>query len=265
MHIKSPQLFLPSLFLSLGGVTGACSDSGTTTAADASDVAASSDASITDAGAADAMASAPDAAPSDCAPEQLCFINHALGSEPIPNGRTVVMFYQFNDDLIPEPAFHLGYDEPFDGSQGTLEIPRSSITLPTPLDDYYLCQRICSDLSNDACNCFGEDARATFAFVFVVSDTDNSGAIELAEIDEANIFGVAGMHVNSAEQDFPIPNVFDSLFIDGVLQGIHGYTVEPSSGSFDVLTIPEPGAYFDMTLCVPGSDECADLPFPNLT
>lgn len=204
--------------------------------------------------------------PMPCPDGQVCFqVKPVVAGATIPAGRVAVVFYQFDDDLEPAPLPLVAYDAPFAGGATTsIQIPLDGIHAPKPTDDYSLCLRACESLEDPACDCPKAQARVTTAFVFVLSDSDSSGSIELAEIREENLYGVGYMHLIGADHDYPLPNALDFLLIEGILEGLRPYRIIPGS-PFDNLGIPAPNTTFDLDVCVPADPSCALVRFPNLT
>lgn len=200
-----------------------------------------------------------------CGPGQLCLRPRpVVPGAAIPAGRVVVAFYQFIDDIQLEPSIHIGYDAPFAASGQPIKIPLASIVQPSRLDDFRLCVRECLDLADPACACPAAEAKVTTAFVFVVADTNGSGATEPAEVTEDNIYGVGYLHLGGADTAYPAPNALDSVFPEGIREGLSPYRIikgEP----FDQLGVPAAGTVFELDVCVPGDASCSSLRYPNLT
>ena len=212
-------------------------------------------------------ASGPDAMPGDCPAGELCLrVNKVVPTATIPDGRLVVVFYQLVDDIDPYPPLRAGLDVPFTGTSTRVDTLLSQITLPTPVDDYQFCPRACLNLDNPACDCPPAQPKVALAFVFAMQDPDLSGAIEPAELVEDNIYGVGYLQLGASDADYPVPNVFDMLFTEGILDGLVPYEViDPPTSVFDVLGLPPAGTVFDLDVCVPGDASCDTVRFPNLT
>lgn len=206
----------------------------------------------------------PDAPPTPgCPAGQLCLAPHPVASGlSIPDGRLVLAFYQFIDDYGVVPR--IMYDVPFSPQSGPIQISLADVTLPTPADDYQLCIRTCQDLADPACDCPAAEAKVLTAFVFVAADTNGSGAIELDELDESNIYGIGYMHLGGGDRAYPAPNPLDIVFPEGIQEGLRPYRIIPGD-PFDKLGIPAAGSVFELDLCEPGSDSCEALRFPNIT
>jgi hypothetical protein len=206
-----------------------------------------------------------DALPQNCPTGQLCFyINKVVPTATIPNGRIVVMFYQFNDDVDPYPTLVSTLDKPFVGASTMVQVPLGDIGKPTPLDDYELCPRTCLDLNNPACDCPANQPRVALAFVLAMVDPNMSGMIEPAELDEDNMYGVGYMSIGTAPMAYPNAAPLQSLFPNGIVSGVAPYEII-EAGTFDKLGVPPPGAVFLMDVCVPGDASCNQMRFPNLT
>lgn len=204
-------------------------------------------------------------AAASCGPGELCLRPRpVVPGAAIPAGRIVVAFYQFIDDIQLDPAIHIGYDAAFSKPKKTIKIPLNQIVQPTQLDDFRLCVRECIDLADPACDCPAAEAKVTTAFVFVVSDANGSGAIEPAEMTEDNMYGVGYLHLGGADQAYPAPNTLDSVFPEGIREGLTPYRIIDGD-PFDQLGAPAPGTVFELDVCVPGDASCSSMRFPNLT
>lgn len=200
-----------------------------------------------------------------CGPGRLCLRPRpVVPGAAIPAGRVVVAFYQFIDDIQLDPFVHIGYDAAFSAAGKTIKIPLSQVVQPPQLDDFRLCVRECFDLADPACDCPAAEAKVTTAFVFVVSDTDGSGAIEPAELTEENMYGVGYLHLGGADQAYPAPNALDVVFPEGIREGLTPYRIIEGD-PFDQLGAPAPGTVFELDVCVPGDASCSSMRFPNLT
>lgn len=188
-------------------------------------------------------------------------------TDAIPAGRLVIAFYQFSDDVEPYPALVVGFDEPLaafaPGEARCIDVDLATVTAPTS-DDYQLCQRTCFDLTDPACDCPGTPPEPTMAFVLVVRDADDSGAIEPAELlEESNFIGAGYLGVAGSAAAQTPPTWIDPLFPEGVGAGVQPYRVIDTD-SFDQLGIHQDGTVYDLNLC-PAGDATCELPFPNLT
>jgi hypothetical protein len=218
----------------------------------------------TDSPTADASTDAPvDAPPAPCPAGQLCLRVNPV-APTIPDGRLIVVFYQLVDDWMPYPPFVLPVDIPFSGSATAIELPLASITLPSPIDDYYVCPRTCGDLSNPACDCPAAQAKIALAFVMVMVDANTSGAIEPAELVDANQYGVGWMQLGVSDAAYPVGHALDVLAPEGIQSGLAPYEIIDLS-PFDKLGIPPPGTTFDLDVCTPNTASCDLVRFPNLT
>lgn len=209
---------------------------------------------------------APDTAVDTCPAGQLCFrVNKVVPGATIPDGRLVVVFRQFNDNITPQPIRQITLDRAFDGTATTIEFPLSDIGLPTPIDDYRLCSRTCSNISMPQCDCIAAEAKVALAVVLVIRDVDMSGTIEQAELDtSANRYGGGYMQIGAADQAYPNPQMLQHLFLEGIEDGLVPYRVI-ESGLIDDLGIAAPGMVFDLNVCVPGDASCDSARPPNLT
>lgn len=201
--------------------------------------------------------------PVGCPAGMLCLkANPVVPGAAIPDGRLVVVFYQFIDDI--ELPLQIKVDVPFSGSATEVQLALADIAPPAPIDDYRLCIRSCLDLSDPACDCPAAEAKATTAYIFVVSDLDSSGAIEPSEITESNFYGIGYTHLAGADAAYPTPNPLDIIFVEGITEGLAPYRIIQGD-PFDKLGIPAPGTVFELDLCVPGDASCSLVRFPNLT
>jgi hypothetical protein len=203
----------------------------------------------------------------DCPAGSLCLhVNPVVPGATIPDGRLVVMFYQLFDLFQSPPPFHVALDIPFAGSSTRIDVDLASLVLPIPLDGYEVCTRGCLDLTNPACNCVSGQPRAAPAPVYVIRDADMSGAIELAELVEENVYGVGYVELGVSDASYPAPNVLDWLFTEGILPGILPYEIiDVQNEIHDVLGIPPAGTVFDLDVCVPQDASCDMMRIPNLT
>lgn len=192
------------------------------------------------------------------------FAVHPVTADPIPDGRLVILVYQFIDNLHVTP--YIGYDVPFIGTSTSLDFALADLALPAMLDDYYLCQRTCFDLANPACDCPALAPKIALGFVAVVSDLDHSGAIEQAELTQANRYGVGVMQLGQSDRAYPAPTVLDQLAPDGIQGCVAPYSILPADAGhqFDRIGIPTTTT-FSLDVCVPGSAACSMLRVPNLT
>jgi hypothetical protein len=204
----------------------------------------------------------------DCGedPAKIAFNAKAVvAGRAIPAGRLAVFFFQFNDDLAPEPPLVLGADVAFPalaaGAERCMEIPLASIQAPTR-DEYLLCQRTCIDLNNPACDCAAARARAAIGFVVVTPDTNGNGMLDGTEITDPAVHGFGFTVIAAAPQAFPLPNDLSMLFFEGIDAGVHPYRVEPGA-QFDRLGKHRAGTIYGLDLCEPGDRTCQPR-VPNL-
>ena len=243
---------------------GACGDPGSqsTDAPTADSAIGTPDASV-DAPAIDAPAI--DAPMGNCPAGQLCLrLNPVVAGATIPAGRLVVVFYQFIDNITPPPPLVVAYDAPFDGTTTAIQFPLANIATPAPIDDYRLCPRTCFMLSNPTCDCPAASAKITTAFVFVMRDANSSGAIEPAELIDANRYGIGFVQIGGADMAYPNPQALQNLLPDGIQNGLAPYRVIDLS-PFDKMGVPAPGTVFELDVCVPNSASCSMVRFPNFT
>lgn len=221
---------------------------------------------------------APDGAPDSLAtdgPDPRCAshrivhldVHPVRAGAAIPDGRIVVTFFQFNDDIAPRPPRFVGYDRPFAGTSTGVDIAVDGVTLPPSIDDYQACARTCLDLANPACDCAAVEPKVALAEVVVARDVDGSGAIESGELIDANIFGVGYLILGASDRTYAAPNVLDFLLRDGIQDCLAPYSIlpPPPDSSFDDLGIPAQTATFTLDVCVPGDASCDDLRRPNLS
>jgi hypothetical protein len=193
----------------------------------------------------------------------LHFDVHPVAAGTIPDGRLIVDIYQLLDNL-PVPQY-IAYDVPFSGTATSVDLALADITLPAALDDYYVCQRTCGDLSNPACDCPANGEKIALAFVFVLNDLDHSGAIEPVELTQTNRYGVGVMQLGQSDRAYPPPTTLDPLVPEGIQGCMAPYRIIPHDMGhlFDKLGIPTTTT-FPLDVCVPGSPSCSMLRVANL-
>jgi hypothetical protein len=136
---------------------------------------------------------------------------------PVP-GRLVVVWFRFEQGVGRDPF--VAYDAPFELTQGTADVPYSSIADPPDIDR--VCERSCADPAT--CPCTG-DFQAAVGYLMLVQDGDQSGAIEALELSEpSNIVGIGNFAVGFSSQAWDsAPAAFQLTFPAAVLAGVHAY------------------------------------------
>ena len=210
----------------------------------------------------------PDAPPVRCATDRVVHldVHRVVDGATIPDGRIVVRFHQFNDDIRPRPTF-FGYDRPYNGASNGVDIAISEIALPAPIDGYQLCERSCNDLTDPACSCPAGAPKLALGAVFVVRDSNHSGAIEAEELNDDDIYGIGWMQLGASDAAYPPPTALDSLAPQGIQDCLAPYSIlPPAPGGFNErLGVPSPSETFRLDICVPDSDSCDLVRSPNLT
>ena len=99
--------------------------------------------------------------------------------------------------------------------------------------------------------------------IIVVSlDADDSGALSFDELKD-HAYGVAYVFVGYSDTAFiPAPTGFDSLFVEGIAQGIAPYRIIETA-SFDDLGLTMPSDVFDLNMCPYPPGACSP-PFANI-
>lgn len=194
-------------------------------------------------------------------------VHPVVAGAAVPDGRLTVWFYQFDDSLTPRPPRFVAYDRPFAGTSTGVDIALDDITLPPQIEDYKLCSRTCTDLSDPACGCQAAGPKLALAFVGAYVDRDGSGAIESSEIDFNNEIGVGYMQLGAADRAYAPPTVLDFVVPEGIVDCLAPYSIlpVPPSEGFNDLGIPSQTATFPLDVCVPGDASCAHLRRPNLS
>jgi hypothetical protein len=218
-------------------------------------------------------APAPDAGSMD-APAARCpnrvihfAVHPVVAGAAIPNGRVLVDFAQFNDDLMLRPPRFIGYDRPFAGTATTLDIATDDIALPQKLGDYQLCERACKDLTDPTCGCKAGGPKIALALVGVYIDPDGSGAIEPGERAFANQIGAGYTILGAADTAYAAGTVLDELLPQGIVDCIAPYEIlpPPANSSFNDLGIRASDAPFPLDVCAPPDASCDDVRFPNVS
>jgi hypothetical protein len=188
---------------------------------------------------------------------------HPVATGTIPDGHLVVDFFSYFDNL-PVPQY-IAYDAPFSGTSTSVDLALADIALPADFDEYYVCPRSCVDFSNPACDCPANREKIALAFVFVVIDLDHSGAIEIAELADENVYGVAVTQLGQSDRAYPPPTTLDTLVPEGIQGCMAPYRVIPPTPPHihDQLGIPTTTT-FPLDVCVPGSASCSMLRYPNV-
>jgi len=246
---------------------GGDEDSGTEAGEDAGLLDGGRDAGVRDGGsdAGEDAGPAPDAGPlpdptPTCPGDALQLDVQLMGGTTAPSSRLVVMWFQLDDDARPPPV--IAYDRAFDGTETTIDIPLADIGPPS--HETFLCDRDCSDPI--ACPCLG-DPRVAIAYVFVVTDPDGSGAIELADLADAETLGLAWGLLGFGSMRYVTPPAsptwLGSIFPEGVEAGRCPYRIIEGTG-FDKLGRTGATDRLDLNVCAADATAC-DLPTPNLT
>ncbi len=196
-----------------------------------------------------------------CPANTIC-LDVKLLQEPVTAGRLAVVWFQLSDDG-PDPVPLVAYDVPFDPAVKRIEIPVASITIPD--EENLLCPRACNDEA--MCPCTGEPKLGT-GFVFVSKDADGNGKLDPAEV-EPSMGGPAGVGFMglgySAMPYATVPTPYDTLFPEGIDQGVRPYRIIETNVTFDKLGKANEGDVFDLNVCGDPANATCMLPFPNLT
>lgn len=157
-----------------------------------------------------------------CPADTLCLDVVAAG-DPAP-GRLALLWYRVEGAVANDPR--VGLELPFDPAAEHVEIPLSGLAPPVDLD--LLCERSCEEPAS--CPCQGA-FRAGVAYVIVVTDADQDGALDLEEIaDQAGYVGVANVAVVWSATTTPqVPAPFDATFPAGVRQGFDLHRITANS------------------------------------
>jgi len=213
-----------------------------------------------------ALDAAADAAPPvRCAPGRVIHLD-VTPVEPgaaIPDGRLVVVFYQFGLEVVPRPPHLVGYDQPFQGASTGVDLALGDITLPTQLDDYQLCPRTCGDLTEPACDCPEAKPKLALAWVLVVRDVNVS---EIHEFTDENTYGIGHLQLGAADRAYAAPEELGFLVPGGVQDCLAPYSIEPPAAGteFEDLGTPAANATFPLEVCVPSDSSCGSVRPPNL-
>jgi hypothetical protein len=187
---------------------------------------------------------------SNCPANTICLAVKPTETGSIQAGRLAVVWYQLNDDG-PDPLPSIGYDMPFDPKATKIEIPTASIMAPN--EENLICERACDDEA--MCPCLS-DPKVGVAYVFVVNDADNTGTINIDEINN-ELYGIGFMAVATSEAEYvPAPAPFDALFTEGIDKGTRGYHIV-EGGPTDMLSRSKDGDVFDLNVCDAPSVTCA--------
>ncbi len=193
---------------------------------------------------------------SNCPANTICLAVKPTETGAIMEGRLVAVWYQLNDDG-PDPLPLIAYDTPFDPKAMKVEIPTASLMAPN--EENLLCERSCDDEAT--CPCLS-DPKVGVALVFVVRDADQSGSINIDEVN-TEPYGVGFMAIGRSEAEYvPAPMPFDALFPEGIDKGTRGYRII-EGGPSDTLGRSKDGDVFDLNVCDAPSPECA-APSPGL-
>lgn len=139
----------------------------------------------------------------------------------LPGGaRLTVVWFRLEDQSAFDPSVAL--DQPFGSDTQTLEIALADLTDPPDIDQ--LCERACADAAT--CPCTGE-VRAAVAYVLVIQDGNESGAIEPSEVAAPALgLGIANTAVVWSTATGAAPAPYDALFPEGVREGTAPYRIE---------------------------------------
>ena len=241
----------------------ACGDDTAVPSADAGSDASAADAAATDAPASDTSSKA-DTATGPCTAADLCFDVTPVrpGTTPLP-GKIIVAWAQLDDDG-PDPTPKVAYEAAFAGTETRVVIPIAQIALPD--EPNLLCKRACTDEA--ICPCL-EDPRVGLGFVLVVPASPAGDASAFK-----SRIGIAKMAIAYSDKAFkPAPPKadggakypYDLLFPDGIEQGVRGYVLVRSDGSFDRLGASPLGASYPLEVCDTTDANMCSPKGPNLT
>ncbi|MBA3452295.1 MAG: sel1 repeat family protein [Deltaproteobacteria bacterium] len=157
-------------------------------------------------------------------------------------------------------GFHAGCVD-VEAIRGRLKKPKNTARLRTSCAAGY--GRACGALVAGIKDPKARRALVAIAFVVVARDANQSGSLELPEIDDNMLHGVGYLGIGASDMAYPAPNPLDGLFREGITNGVAPYRI--IDGDFDDFGIPAPGSTFELDLCVPGTSSCDTMRFPNLS